>query len=338
MIPFKAEKKCQRCHEVQIGDVLGVAHIDFPLTKIIQANQENSQRSAIISGGVALFIIIVGFVFFRSLVQSPIKKLEKATEEIGKGNMADDLKLPEGNDEVGKLARAFIQMRNTLKQNQDTMRISTVGQVAASLVQDFRTPMKQIENAIAEIKNIQLDPVKKNELLDEAKEAAQLVNRMTQDLIDFTSGEMKVDKKLSSVGKLLRTVTIAVKPDLDKQNIKFGTNPQYDGSAVIDPDRTARALNNIIAYAANYVPSNGMIKLESDTKENNLVLIISDNGSGIPREFQEKIFDPFVKVVQSGGVGLDLALAKKIIEKQGGKITLQSEEGKGTTYTIMLPM
>jgi len=137
MIPFKAEKKCQQCHDVQIGDILGVAHIDFPLTKIIQANQENSQRSAMISGGVALFVIIVGFIFFRSLVQSPIKKLEKATEEIGKGNMGDDLKLPGGNDEVGKLARAFAQMRSALMQSQDAMRISTVGQVAASLGAGF---------------------------------------------------------------------------------------------------------------------------------------------------------------------------------------------------------
>ncbi|MEW5799250.1 MAG: HAMP domain-containing sensor histidine kinase [Bacteroidota bacterium] len=338
MIPFKAEKKCQRCHDVQIGDVIGVAHIEFPLTKIIQANQDNSLRSAAISGGVAFVVIVIGFLFFRSLVQSPLKKLEKATQEIGTGNMSSDLQLPEGNDEVGKLAQAFVNMRGALKQSQDAMRISTVGQVAASLVQDFRAPIKEIESVITEIKSAQLDPAKKNELLDEAKEAAQLVNRMTQDLIDFTSGDIKVDKKLSSVGKMLRSVTMSIKPDLDKEKIQLSVNPNYDSSAVIDADRTARALDNIISYAANYVPAGGMIKLESDTKDGKLVLTISDNGSGIPDAFKEKIFEPFVKVVQSGGVGLDLALAKKIIEKQGGKISLQSEEGKGTTYTIMLPM
>lgn len=338
MIPFKAEKKCQRCHDVQIGDVIGVAHLEFPLTKIIQANQENSLRSAMISGGVALVVIVIGFIFFRSLVQSPLKKLEQASQEIGTGNMSGELKLPEGNDEVGKLAQAFVRMRAALKQSQDAMRISTVGQVAASLVQDFRAPIKEIENVINEIKNSQLDSAKKNELLEEAKEAAQRVNRMTQDLIDFTSGTMNIDKKLSSVGKLLRTVTASVKPDLDKQNIRFDVNPLYDSSAMIDAERTGRALDNIISYAANYVPPGGKITLTSDTKDNKLILTISDNGSGIPDAFKEKIFEPFVKVVQSGGVGLDLALAKMIIEKQGGKISLQSEEGKGTIYTITLPM
>ncbi|MFA6457390.1 MAG: HAMP domain-containing sensor histidine kinase [Bacteroidota bacterium] len=338
MIPFVAEKKCQRCHNVQIGDVLGVAHLDFPLTKIIEANQKNSQRSAMISGGVAFIVILVGFIFFRSLVQSPLKKLEHATEEIGKGNMTDDLSLPTGNDEVGKLAAAFIQMRGTLKQSQDAMRISTVGQVAASLVQDFRVPIKEIVSAIDEIKRSAMDENKKNELLDDAKESAQLVNRMTQDLIDFTSGDIKVDKRLSSVGKLVRFVTTSVKPDLDKQQIKFDTNLKYDGQAIIDQDRTARAIDNIISYAANYVPTGGMIKLETDSESGKLFIRIIDNGSGIPAAFREKIFEPFVKVVQSGGVGLDLALAKKIIEKQGGKITLVSDEEKGTTYIISLPL
>lgn len=338
MIPFIAEKKCQRCHDVQIGDVLGVAHLDFPLTKIIEANQENSQRSAMISGGVAFFVILVGFVFFRTLVQSPLKKLERASEEIGKGNMTDELSLPEGNDEVGKLGQAFAQMRGALKQSQDAIRISTVGQVAASLVQDFRAPIKEIVGAIDEIKRTPMDEKKKNDLLDEAKESAQLVNRMTQDLIDFTSGDIKVDKKLSSVGKLVRSVTTSVKPDLDRQQINFETNAKYDAQAIIDPDRTARAIDNIISYAANYIPPGGMIKLETDSDAGKLYLRIIDNGSGIPKAFQEKIFEPFVKVVQSGGVGLDLALAKKIIEKQGGKISLVSEEGKGTTYAITLPM
>jgi signal transduction histidine kinase len=338
MIPFVAEKKCQRCHDVQIGDVLGVAHIDFPLTKIIYANQQNSRRSAMISGGVAFFIIVIGFIFFRTLVQSPLKKLEAATAEIGKGNMSDDLSLPDGNDEVGKLASAFTQMRRALKESQDAMRISTVGQVAASLVQDFRAPISDIVNAIDEIKKSTLDTATRNELLDEAKESAQLVTRMTQDLIDFTSGDFTVNKKLSSVGKLVRSVTTIVKPDLDKQQIRFESNAKFDGQAIIDADRTIRALDNIITYAANYVPAGGVIRLETDSDALKFYIRIIDEGSGIPKAFQEKIFEPFVKVVQSGGVGLDLALAKKIIEKQGGKITLSSEEGKGTTYAITLPI
>ena len=86
---------------LRIGDVLGVAHIEFPLTAIIKANEENARRTAFISGGIALLVIGAGFVFFRSLVQRPLKRLEKAAEEIGKGEMSAELDLPEGGDEVG---------------------------------------------------------------------------------------------------------------------------------------------------------------------------------------------------------------------------------------------
>ncbi len=338
MIPFVAEKKCQRCHDVQIGDVLGVAHLDFPLTSVIEANDANIRRSALISSGVAVFVIAAGFLFFRSLVQIPLKKLEAASERIGAGDLSDSDDVREGNDEVGKLARSFRQMKQSLKASQDAMRISTVGQVASSLIQDFRAPIKDIVESIEEIKKSSMDDAKRHALLDDAKESAQLVNRMTQDLFDFTSGNITIDKKLSSVGKLVRTITAGIKPDLDKQGIQFSASVKYDGQAIIDPDRTARAIDNIISYAANYVPSKGMISLETDSDSGKLIFRISDNGSGIPAEFRTKIFEPFVKVVQGGGVGLDMALAKSLIEKQGGTISLNSEEGKGTTYTIMLPM
>jgi signal transduction histidine kinase len=338
MIPFVAEKKCQKCHDVQIGDVLGVAHLDFPLTKIIEANQQNAQRSAMISGGVAFIVILAGVVFFRSIIQSPLKQLETAAGEIGKGNMSDAISLPPGNDEVGRLAQSFSQMRTALKQSQDAIRISAVGQVAASLVQDFRAPIRDIVSAIDEIKQSPVDDARKHALLDDAKESAQLVNRMTQDLIDFTSGDIRIDKRLSGIGKFVRTVSASVKPELDKQQIRIAVNTKYDGQAIIDPDRTARAVDNIILYAANYVSAGGTITLETDSDSGTLVIRITDNGSGIPAAFREKIFEPFVKVVQSGGVGLDLALAKRIIEKQGGKIILNSEEGKGSVYTISIPL
>jgi two-component system, OmpR family, sensor histidine kinase BaeS len=338
MIPIKAEQKCQRCHDVQVGDIMGVAHIEFPLTPIIELNEKNSFRSAAIFGGTAVVVLGIGFLFFRMFVRTPMKKLEKATEDIGKGNMNEELELPESNDEVGQLAQSFVHMRTALRVSQDAMRISTVEQIATSLVQDFRAPIKEIESAIDELKNNQVDENKKLQLLTEAKEAANLVNEMTQDLLDFTSGTVKIQKTLSSVLKLLRSVTTIVRPDLDKQNITLDVLPLYDGIALFDPDRTARALDNIITYAANYIPSGGFIRLESDTQGSTLLLKISDNGNGIPEQFRGKIFEPFFKIVRGKGVGLDLALAKQIIEQQGGQIDLQSEENQGTTYFISLPM
>jgi len=81
-----------------------------------------------------------------------------------------------------------------------------------------------------------------------------------------------------------------------------------------------------------------MIRLSSEITGSELLLKITDNGSGIPDAFKEKIFEPFVKIVKGKGVGIEMALAKRMIEKQGGRIQVASKEGKGTTYSIVMPM
>ncbi len=338
MIPFKAEKKCLACHDVQINQPLGVAQIEFPLTDVLASIKESSVRSGMISVGFALFSIVVGFIFYRSLIQKPIKKLEKAAEEIGKGNLSYDMEVARAKDELGNLSRSFDQMRGALKQSQETVRMSTVGQVASSLIQDFRAPMRDILAAIDQIQRGPLDEEKKMHACETARSAVQVVNKMTQDLLDYTTGELKVDKKLTDVSQLMRAIAAQLKPDLDKENIKFELITGYDGSVILDPDRTRRALVNIIAYAQNYVAPNGMIRLSNEIVGTSLVFKISDNGSGIPEAFKEKVFEPFVKIVKGKGVGVEMALAKRMIEKQGGKIQIASLEGKGTTYSLIMPL
>jgi len=338
MIPFKAEKKCLACHDVQINQPLGVAHIEFPLADVLTSIKESSVRSGMISAGFALFSIVVGFVLYRSLIQKPIKKLEKAAEEIGKGNLSYEMEVARAKDEIGNLSRSFDQMRAALKQSQQAVRMSTVGQVAASLIQDFRALMREILSAIDQIQRGQLDEEKKMVACESARGAVQVVNKMTQDLLDYTTGELKVDKKLTDVAQLMRVIASQIKPDLDRENIKFELVTGYDGSVILDPDRTRRALVNIISYAQNYVPPNGMIRFSNEIVGNSLLLKITDNGSGIPEAFKERVFEPFVKIVKGKGIGVEMALAKRMIEKQGGKIHVDSQEGKGSTYSIIMPL
>jgi two-component system, NtrC family, sensor kinase len=81
-----------------------------------------------------------------------------------------------------------------------------------------------------------------------------------------------------------------------------------------------------------------MIRLSNEIVGTNLVFRIADNGSGIPESFREKVFEPFVKIVKGKGVDVEMALAKRMIEKEGGKILVESHEGKGTTYALIMPL
>lgn len=338
VIPFRAEKKCQACHDVRVNDVLGVAHIQLPLTELRAAISASAQETALISLGFGLFVLAVGFVLYRSLIQKPVQTLVSATEAIGKGDLNYDMVVLRSNDELGLLSRSFDNMRKALKQSQEALRTSMVGQIASSLIRDFRAPMREILTSVETIQKGGLDQAQAKQSCDTARNAVQVMNKMTQDLLDFTTGELRINKMASNVPGIVNYVATTVKQDLEKDMIRLEINQAFQGNVPLDYERFSRALINIISYAANYIPPGGVVRLSTESQGKSLIVKVTDNGNGIPAAFVEKIFDPFVKIVQEKGVGLALALAKRIIEMQGGKILVESAEGKGTTFTITMPV
>jgi signal transduction histidine kinase len=337
IIPFKAEKKCRTCHEVEVGHVLGVAHLRIPLDEINRSIQSNSTRTALVSFGFAAVSLAIGFVFYRTLIQKPVQQLVNATEELRKGNLNYQMGMKKSNDELGQLAESFDRMRKALKQSQEALRTSTVGQIAQSLIRDFRAPMRGILMSVEQILHGSNDEERK-QLIETVKGSVQTMQKITQDLLEFTTGELKANKMACRIPQVISYVEQMVRVDLEREGIRLEIVQGFQGSAPVDYDRFARALINIINYAANYVPPEGFIRVSTAVENNNLVVKVEDNGSGIPEAFLDRIFEPFVKVVQEKGVGLDLALARRMVDMQDGRILVESVEGKGTRFTITMPM
>ena len=336
IIPFKAEKKCQACHDVPVNHVLGAAHITVPMAQINASIAANSQRTALITFGFALLTVLVGALLYRSLIQKPIKSLVAATEAIGQGNLNVEVRVSGAKDELGVLSQSFEGMRKALRTAQDALRTSTVGQIAGSLIRDFRAPMRQIIAAVGQIEKGEPDPAMRAQLVNTAKNSVFDMNKMAQDLLDFTTGEMKVNKRSANIQNFLNYVAENVRQDLDRDMIKLEVSHGFTGNAPIDYERCSRAVANIISYSVNYIPPGGVIRLMSKSQGAGFQIIISDNGNGIPAQFLDRIFEPFNRVVQEKGLGLSMALAKRIIDAQGGKVTVASEEGKGTVFTITM--
>ena len=337
IIPFKAEGKCMECHDVDVGHILGVAHVKLPLTEINRSIRANSNRTAMISLGFAVASLAIGFIFYRSLIQKPVNSLVTATEELRKGNLNYDVGMKKSNDELGLLADSFDRMRKALKQSQDALRTSAVGQIAQSLIRDFRAPMREILTSVDRLQRSDTEEQRK-QAFETTKHSVEAMQKITQDLLEFTTGDLKANKMSARVPLVIGYVEQMVRPDLERERIKFEVQQGYQGSASLDYDRITRAMINIINYSVNYVPPNGTIKLSTASLNNALIITIEDNGSGIPAAFLGKVFEPFVKIVQERGVGLNLALAKRTIDMQGGKIEVKSSEGKGTTFIITMPM
>ncbi|MGB2868519.1 MAG: HAMP domain-containing sensor histidine kinase [Bacteroidota bacterium] len=343
ILPFRAEGRCQTCHDVPEGYVLGAASMDVPFVSTFSAIRANAVRSAGIFLVVTLVTIGVGAFFFRRLVGKPIGRLVKATEMIGGGDL--NVRVSEGfdNDELGKLAVSFQHMQERLRQAQAELvkkeRLSTLGQMASGIIHDFRNP---ISSALAAIQFLErhkdVSDDRRHEMLELVRSSVDRMLRMTQELLDFSRGEVRLELREELVGDLLAEITKDVKSNLEKRGITFAVRQEFEGKMFFDRDRLLRALINIINNAEDAMPKGGSIDLEVVSENGTLVFRIRDTAGGIPERIRDKVFEPFFTSGKAKGTGLGLAITKRIVEQHGGTIHFECEDGKGTTFFIKIPI
>jgi two-component system NtrC family sensor kinase len=160
-------------------------------------------------------------------------------------------------------------------------------------------------------------------------------------LLDF-SRQRKPDKTFCDVNDVLKGCVSLLERQAQFQNIQIHWDLQPDlPKAVIDPSQIERVFINLIINAADAMENSGQLRLSTnyDSREGFIELGFTDTGHGISRENLEKIFDPFFTTKDTGhGVGLGLAISYGIIKEHNGTISVESEAGKGTTFTVRLPV
>jgi signal transduction histidine kinase len=344
IIPFKAVAKCQTCHEVPQGYVLGVAEMDIGLDRIAAAINSNWTRSIWVFSIFTFVALILSLVVYRIIVYQRLKRLVDATLTMGTGDLSDQhLEKIVSEDELGNLARAFELMRTRLRRAQDQIihseRLSMVGQMASSIVHDFRTPMSTINLAIESLqKGMDFTPEKTQEWYRMIRDAVQRMVIMAQELLDFSRGEVRLELAEVHVPEFAHLLVKSVKPTLEQAHIKLKIEERYIGTAMIDPDRLQRAFINIINNAQDAMPSGGTLSIATGRENGCVAFTIADTGNGIPAEIKDKIFDAFVTAGKKKGTGLGLAITKRIIDQHNGTIDVESEHGKGTRFTIRIPL
>lgn len=343
LIPFPATNRCQHCHDVPSGFVLGVAEMDISLDRISASIESNWIRSIWIVYVFTSIALLLSMVLYRFMVSRRMKQLVEATKIIGEGNLDYQIAAGKSKDEIGELAAAFDTMRTRLKGAQERLihseRLSAVGQMASSIIHDFRTPMSTINLVVESLQQGRpTTPERIQEWYRIIRESVLRMVNMAQELLDFSRGEMRLDKTEFSVDEFISLVEKSVKLNLERSKITLRVERQYTGPAIFDPDRLHRALVNIINNAQDAMPSGGTVQVTSLRMNGDVGFTISDNGTGIPPEIKEKIFDAFVTAGKKKGTGLGLAITKRIIDQHGGTIEVESEMGKGTTFRIRIPV
>ncbi len=288
--------------------------------------------------GAAVVALLLGILLARSIA-GPVRELTEATEAVAGGELGRQVEV-RTSDEIGELAVSFNQM------SQDLARGRTLRQqMTADIAHDLRTPLSVIlgfTEALAEGK-LAGNPEMYGIMHDEARHLQHLVEDLrTLSLAD--AGELTLNLQACEPRALLERAAAAHAAGAGEKQIRLVVEAPADLPPVnVDVERMAQVLNNLVSNALRYTPEGGEIKLSAAAEAGAIALQVRDNGAGIAPADLPYIFERFyrgdqARTVQEGESGLGLAIAKSLIEAQGGTIAAASELGRGTTFTLVLPV
>jgi len=223
-------------------------------------------------------------------------------------------------------------MRETIRAE----RMRVAGAVAKTVIHDLKNPVCIARCCSDLIANESIDP-QLRELSSMLTDAVNGLLGTTSDLFDYSRGPLSLNKRPVSIWRFLDELNRQSLHLLTSKNIKFVKQIRYENNVDIDLDRFVRALGNVIENSVQAISRGGAITFTTDVIADSVVVRISDNGRGISPEVLGRLFEPFDNRDNSDSASLGLAVTKAIIEAHGGKISVGSVVGKGTTVDIRLP-
>ena len=215
-------------------------------------------------------------------------------------------------------------------------RLSLVGAMANSIIHDLKNPMCIVRSCSDMIASETTDP-RIRELTGMTDKAVEGMLAMTQELLDYARGSTSLKRKTITIWRLLEELNQQCLQLLPGANVQLVKRISYEGPIDVDLSRFTRVLCNLIKNAREAMPDGGILKLSIDLVHEQIVIRITDTGCGIPPEVLAKLFEPFVTHGKSHGTGLGMAIAKSVVEAHGGKISVGTIEGRGTTVDVRIP-
>jgi signal transduction histidine kinase len=217
-------------------------------------------------------------------------------------------------------------------------RLTTIGRLLSSVIHDLKTPLTVISGYVQLMQNSN-DHAQREKYAENVLRQFDLIGAMQREVLEFARGEKSVLVRKVYVQKFFEEVRDQLEADLARRGIELVLDIQERGTARFDESKILRVVHNLTRNAAEAMGGGGgklIIKVTRDKVDGALVISFSDNGPGIPKDIEHRLFQSFVTSGKKGGTGLGLAIVKKIAEEHAGTITVQSSS-RGATFRLRLP-
>jgi len=282
----------------------------------------------------------------------PLQRLSEAARDVAAGDLSVQVP-PGGHDEIGSLSRTFNEMVQRLRENRlleerlhFAERSTAIGRLASAVAHEIRNPLNFINLSIDHVR-ARLAPENPaaredfEKILSNVKGEISRLNRLVGDFLSFGK-PMRLDPRPCAVDAVVREVAALVDHKARDQNIAL-TLQAEDGlpQIVADAELLKTCFLNLMINAVDAMPDGGVLSVAvrrgGDDSAATIEIAVSDTGRGMTPEDIRTAFEPYFSTKDTG-LGLGLALTRKIVEDHGGHIQLESEPGRGTTACIVLPL
>jgi signal transduction histidine kinase len=319
--------------------VLYVAHAEFPGINgtALQITYDSIGSYFIWGGLVAIGIAVLITFFLSRRILSPVKALINVSRQYGKGDFSKRIDNKD-KGELGELANSFNSMADDLERIQ-RLRQNMVADVAHEL----RTPLSNLKGYLEAINDGVIKPNKAT--IRSLNEEAVILSRLVADLQELSladAGELKITLQPEDISKLIKETITNSHPKTRTKDLKITADlPEQLPLLNIDAYRIKQVLGNLLDNAIEHTGKGGKITVTASEQDKVVAISVADTGEGIPPEELSLIFERFYRVDKSrarttGGSGLGLTIAKRLVEAHGGTIMVTSEVGKGSCFTFTL--
>lgn len=326
------------------GQTTGVIRVGVQLTEIEQRLHRDLIIFLEIIFATGVMTVLISLWLARR-VNRPLQEMSMTARKIAaSGDMSETVPVKRP-DEVGELARSFNQMIRRLRE-QERLRQEFI----ANASHELKTPTMAIGSVVEALQaGAANDPKLRDQFLESLERLVDRQANLLQDLLDIShldSGVVEMRAKTDiNVQQLISDVVEQVRPNAEKKQVAIDVDADLDGTIVTgNTIHLQRALVNILANAVNYTSKDGAVGVKANLDDGQEVEIkISDTGIGIDAMDLPHIFERFYRADKarsraSGGSGLGLAITQEIIARHQGTVTVESEVGVGSTFTVRLPV
>ncbi len=296
-----------------------------------------------------VFIILIIFVWHMTQedVLRPLLSLQKASESARKGIFKPIEHVHREANEVSHCIAAFNEMVVEIDSGQEQLlqsrKMASIGTFTSGIAHELNNPLNNISLIVDSLieDGKAMPEAEQQGLYNDLMEQAERATSIVKNLLEFSRTDQDHFEKIS-MGQMVEKTRKLLKNELSIKKVKFHARVEDNlPKAMIDKSRLQQALVNLLLNGIHAMPDGGdlYLNIASDTESDSIKIDIKDTGVGIPEEHLESIFDPFFTTKKEGeGTGLGLSVTYNIVKRHHGTISVTSEPGKGTCFSIFLPV